>query len=124
MVFESYGVKVAESEIRDACDCTMFGTFALAAVDAARSFGFVGTRKHTLSLSELVRLVAEGKYPVVLLSLKPIDGIRETHAVVVVAADDETVTVLDPMKGERTLAAAVFRMAWALRESVAIIVSR
>ncbi|HEY3136593.1 MAG TPA: peptidase C39 family protein, partial [Blastocatellia bacterium] len=86
--------------------------------------GFVGTRKHTLSLSELVRLVAEGKYPVVLLSLKPIDGIRETHAVVVVAADDETVTVLDPMKGERTLAAAVFRMAWALRESVAIIVSR
>lgn len=124
MVFETYGINLSESAIRDACDCTAFGATALSAVDAAKSFGFEGTGKHTLSLGALVELVSDGNYPIVLVSLKPIDGIIGTHAVVVIGANEETFTVLDPMKGERAVPAAVFRTAWALRNNVAIVVFR
>jgi len=99
MIFASYGLVIEETEIRKTCDCTLFGAYALNAVDAARAFGFSATKKHTLSFRDLLDLVADGDSPIVLLSLKPIDGIRQTHAVIVVEATEHFVTVLDPMKG-------------------------
>ena len=124
MIFASYGLVIEEAEIRKACDCTLFGAYALNAVDAARAFGFIGTNKHTLSFRDLLRVVTDGANPIVLVSLKPIDGIRQTHAVIVVDATENSVTVLDPMKGERALATTVFRAAWALQHSIAIIIAR
>jgi len=124
MIFASYGLVIEEAEIRKACDCTFFGAYALNAVDAARSFGFAGTNKHTLSFRDLLRVVAAGDNPIVLVSLKPIDGIRQTHAVIVVETTEHFVTVLDPMKGERVIPTPVFRTAWALQHSIAIIIAR
>ena len=124
MVFASHGVNLREDEIRMACDCTSLGTRALNAVDAARSFGFARTGKHTLSFDELADLIRTGKPPIVFISLKPIAGVRETHAVVVIALNDSSVTLLDPVSGERTIAAQVFRAAWASRYSLAMVVER
>ena len=124
MVFASHGVNLREDEIRAACDSTSFGNGALNAVDAARSFGFPRSGKHTLSFDELADLIEDGKPPIVFVSLKPIDGVRETHAVVVIALSDASVTLLDPMTGERTIAAQVFRAAWASRYNLTIVVER
>ena len=124
MVFASFGVNLPEDEIRAACDCTAFGTQAPSAVDAARSFGFARTAKHTLSFDELRDTVDQEKHPIVFLNLKPIDGVRETHAVVVVTLSEESVNFFDPTRGERTVAGDVFRAAWALRHGLAILVER
>ena len=124
MVFASYGVNLREDEICAACDCTFLGTAAVSAVDAARTFGFLKTAKHTLSFDELADLIEAGKPPIAFVSLKPIDGVRETHAVVVIALDDASVTLLDPMKGERTIAAQVFGAAWASRHNLTIVVEK
>jgi ABC-type bacteriocin/lantibiotic exporter with double-glycine peptidase domain len=124
MVFASYGVNLEEDEIRAVCDSTSFGTGALNAVDAARLFGFPRSAKHTLSFDELADLIEDDKPVIVFVSLKPIDGVRETHAVVVIAMNNASVTVLDPVTGERTIAAHVFRAAWASRYNLAILVER
>src|SRR5437870_10372961 len=81
MVLGSFGVDLAESELRDRCDTTPFdGTNALKAIDAARELGFPGIAKYTLTLEELRTLVADGHYPIIFVDLRPIDGIRDIHA--------------------------------------------
>ena len=125
MVFGSFGVDIAESALREQCDCTpCFGTDALLAVDAAHWLGFAGTAKHTLTLAELQTLVAAGHYPIVYVDLNPLDGVEAIHALVVTAFAEQTVTVLDPLVGERTLPLQSFTAAWALRHRLAILVER
>jgi len=60
MVFASFGLSLTEPELREMCDCTVFGTDALSAVDAARRLGFAGSVKHNLQFSELKTLVEDG----------------------------------------------------------------
>lgn len=125
MVLGSFGLDIAESELRRQCDCTpYFGTDALMAVDVARQFGFVGTAKHTMTLDELRVLLTDGHHPIVFVDLGPIDGIEEVHAVVVVDASHNQIIVLDPLKGERSLPLQAFSTAWAMRHNLAIIVER
>jgi uncharacterized protein YvpB len=50
--------------------------------------------------------------------------VRETHAVVVIELNNASVTYLDPMTEERTIAAQVFRAAWASRYNLTIVVER
>jgi ABC-type bacteriocin/lantibiotic exporter with double-glycine peptidase domain len=125
MVLGSFGLDIAESELRRQCDCTpYFGTDALMVVDVARQFGFAGTAKHTMTLDELRVLLADGHYPIVFVDLGPIDGIEEVHAVVVVGASQYQIIVLDPLKAERSLPLQAFSTAWAMRHNMAIIVKR
>jgi ABC-type bacteriocin/lantibiotic exporter with double-glycine peptidase domain len=124
MVFSSFGFEIAEAELRAASDCTVFGTSALQAVDAARQFGFEHTAKHTLSLEQLGMIVESGGCPIVLVSMLPIDAIRETHALVVTAIGRTEIHVYDPAQGERRLALETFSAAWASRSNVAIIIER
>jgi len=125
MVFGSFGVEVSESELRTLCDCTpISGTDALMAVDAARQLGFPGTAKYTLDSDELQSLVADGHYPVVFIDLRPIDGIREMHALVIVEMDQHEAIVLDPSKGERALSLRAFNSAWTMGCNLTILVER
>jgi ABC-type bacteriocin/lantibiotic exporter with double-glycine peptidase domain len=124
MVFGSFGVDIAEDELRERCDCTPYGTDALKAVDAARQFGFAGTAKHTLTLEELRTVVTEGQHPIVFVDLTPIEGTEAIHTLVVCAVSQYEVSVLDPLKGERLLPLQAFSTAWALRHNLAIIVER
>jgi len=83
MVLAGLGVEIEESELFVLCDCTMSGTDALKAVDAARQFGFQQTAKYTLTIRELRSLLADGHFPIVFVDLRPIDGVRDVHALVV-----------------------------------------
>lgn len=124
MVFAAYGVDLPEADIRNACDCTPVGTDALQAVDAARRYGFQQSAKYTLSLEELAILVESSAYPIVFVSLKPIDGVRDTHAFVITGMSDTAVTVYDPLRGERVMPRQTFATAWALRHNLTIIITK
>ena len=115
---------IAESELRQRCDCAPYGTDALMVVYVARQFGFAGTAKHTIALDELRAFLTEGHHPIVFVNLGPIDGIEDVHALVVVGASQHQIIVLDPLKGERSLPLQVFSTAWAMRHNLAIIVER
>lgn len=125
MVFAGFGLDLTEERLRELCDCSpLFGTEAVRAVDAARGFGFAGTAKYTLSYDELRALVEGGRYPVAYLSLEAIGGTEESHAVVIVEADEEAVTVYDPLHGERRLSRQSFTTGWAARRNLVILVER
>jgi len=124
MVFATSGVNLSEADIRTACDCTPVGTDALKAVDAARRYGFMQSAKHTLTFEELAALVEGDAYPIVFVSLKPIDGVMDTHALVVTGVSDTAVTVLDPLQGVRILPKQTFATAWALRHNLTIIIQK
>jgi ABC-type bacteriocin/lantibiotic exporter with double-glycine peptidase domain len=124
MVLSAFSFEIIEAELREACDCTLFGTDALKAVDAARNLGFKGTGKHTLSLEQLTQTIDSGTYPIVFVSMLPVDGIRETHSLVVIAISQSEIIVYDPAHGERTLSMQTFTVAWECRSNVAIIVDR
>jgi ABC-type bacteriocin/lantibiotic exporter with double-glycine peptidase domain len=124
MVLYDLGVDVSESELRIRCDCTILGTDALKAVDAARQLGFTRSRKYTLGLHELREVSALGRHPIAFVSLLPIDAREDTHAVVVLRIDQRDTIVLDPLAGERAIPLDSFRAAWAMRHNLALIIER
>jgi ABC-type bacteriocin/lantibiotic exporter with double-glycine peptidase domain len=124
MVLSTFSFEITEAELREACDCTIFGTDALKAVDAARNLGFEGTGKHTLSVEQLTEVINSEGYPIVFVSMLPIDGIRETHSLVVIAISQSEIVVYDPARGQRTLSPQAFTVAWECRSNIAIIVER
>ena len=125
MVLAAHGVDVPEADLRVACDCTPVGTDSLHAVDAARSYGFQQSARYTLTLEELAILVEGGSYPIVYVSLKPIDGVRDTHALVVTGIGEQDVTVYDPRQGERmSISKQTFNTAWALRHNLVILIQK
>jgi ABC-type bacteriocin/lantibiotic exporter with double-glycine peptidase domain len=125
MVIAGFGFHLTEERLRELCDCSpLFGTEAIRAVDAARGLGFAGTAKYTLRYDELRGLVEGGQYPVAYISLEAIGGTEESHAVVVIEADDEAVTVYDPLHGARRLSRQSFTTGWAARRNLVILVER
>jgi ABC-type bacteriocin/lantibiotic exporter with double-glycine peptidase domain len=124
MVLANLGVTVAEDELRVLCDCTVFGTDALKTVDAARRLGLTRTAKYTLTIKELQTLVSDGHFPIVFVDLRPIDGRRDIHTLVVIGISHEEVIALDPLKGERSFPLQAFNAAWAMRHNLAILVER
>jgi ABC-type bacteriocin/lantibiotic exporter with double-glycine peptidase domain len=122
MVLSAFEVDISEVELRQQCDCTAFGTEALKAVDAVRNLGFSGTAKCTLTINELYFLLEVNLYPIVFVNLLPIDGVKVSHAMIVVAIAQEIVTVYDPLQGERNLPHSTFDTAWAMMHNLAILV--
>ena len=125
MVLAGFGLDLTEARLRELCDCSpLFGTEAVRAVDAARGLGFAGTAKYTLRYDELRGLVDGDRHPIAYVSLEAIGGTEESHAVVVIEADDETVTVYDPLHGERRISRQSFTTGWAARHNLIILVER
>ena len=125
MALAGFGLDLTEERLRELCDCSpLFGTEAMRAVDAARGLGFAGTAKYTLRYDELRGIVEGGRYPVAYLSMEAIGGTEESHAVVVIEADEEAVTVYDPLHGERRNSRQSFETGWAARRNLVILVDR
>ena len=125
MVLSGFGLDLTEEHLRELCDCSpLFGTNAMSAVEAARGLGFAGTAKYTLGYEELCGLVEGDKYPIAYLSMEAIGGTEESHAVVLIEADDEAVTVYDPLHGERRISRQSFTTGWAARRNLVILVER
>jgi ABC-type bacteriocin/lantibiotic exporter with double-glycine peptidase domain len=124
MILLSFGVDMPESELRVRCDSTILGTSALGAVDAARLTGFGTSAKYTLAPDELKNLVTAGRYPIVFVSMLPIDARDDLHALVVTGFAQHEVAVLDPLNGERTISLPTFLAAWGIRHNLAILIER
>ena len=124
MVLASYGLDLTEAELRALCDGTFLGTDALEAVNAARQLGFSQTIKTNLTLAELTAVVAANQWPIVYVSLRPLEGNKGVHAFVVLDVTDTAVVVIDPAKGERIIPRAVFEFAWKLQLGLTILVTR
>lgn len=122
MVLSAFEVDMSEPELRQLCDCTLFGTEALKAVDAVRNLGFSRTAKCTLTIDELFAQLEVNVYPIVFVNLLPIDGVKVAHAMIVVAKADGMITVYDPLQGERNLPRSTFDTAWAIMHNLAILV--
>lgn len=123
MVLSGFGLDLTEKRLRELCDCSpLFGTDAMRTVEAARSLGFAGSAKYTLQYDELRSLVAGGQYPISYLSLEAIGGTEESHAVVIVEADDQAVIVYDPLHRERRISRQSFSTAWAARRNIVILI--
>jgi ABC-type bacteriocin/lantibiotic exporter with double-glycine peptidase domain len=122
MVLAGYGLEMQEVALRTLCDCTVFGTEALQAVNAVRRLGFAQTMKATLSMVELEDQLQRGSYPIVFVNTFPIDGIKGGHAVVVLDIQQAGITVYDPLQGERVLPRAPFTTAWAMMHNLVILI--
>ena len=78
-----------------------------------------------LSLTELTSFVEEGCFPIVYVDMWPLRGgiSGQNHAFVVITVDPETVTVLDPLIGERTIPQEDFQVAWAAMRYLTIVIN-
>ncbi len=122
MVLAAFGLELSEHELCVLCDCTLDGTDALKAVDAARQLGFPRSGKHTLNEQQLRGVLATGLFPIVYLSMIPLEGVRDVHAVVVLELTAREVVILDPAKGEWRLPLPLFNEAWRQRRNLAILI--
>jgi ABC-type bacteriocin/lantibiotic exporter with double-glycine peptidase domain len=122
MVLAGLGVDRAEPLLRQMCDCTMLGTDALNAVDAARQLGFPLAHKENLTIEQLTNVLQSGCFPIVYVNLLPIDAEAGIHAMVVIAADDQYVRVYDPLVGERQLEKMMFDAAWGMTNRLTILI--
>ena len=124
MVLAHSGIIISEVELRQLCDCTIYGTDAFQAVKAARKLGFTATRKQNLTLGQLDDCIAKGCYPIVYISLLPLDRMRDIHAVVVVESREETFVVLDPLIGERYIERSRFESAFRVKKGLTIMLAK
>jgi ABC-type bacteriocin/lantibiotic exporter with double-glycine peptidase domain len=125
MVLSDFGLLLSEEELCSCCDCTIFGTDALKAVNAARQLGFSQTIKTNLSIVEdLLCQIDLGVYPIVYINLQPISGENCQHAVVVVEVKEETICIYDPLSGERKISHLIFDEAWSATKRLSILVRR
>ena len=123
MVLDHLGVSKTEAELREICDCTIFGTAALELVLAARRLGFAASSKHTLTLSDPMELTEHGHVPIVFVVSAPRASAPDVHSFVVVSATHERVEVLDPTQGPRSLDVDEFLESWSPMNDLAIVIA-
>jgi ABC-type bacteriocin/lantibiotic exporter with double-glycine peptidase domain len=113
MVLAAQGIERTEEELRALCDCGEEGTHALKLIDAARQLGFANSRKHNLTIDELVAELNQEQFPIVFVRTR-ISGnpIPTQHAYVITEVKQESVSVLDPWQGEREIAIGEFEREW------------
>ena len=126
MVLDTFGIRLDEARLRTLTDCSPLGTDAFQLVEAARYLGLATSRKYTLeSVEELASLVEDGGSPIVYIDMWPLQGgsSGQHHALVVIAVNQDNVTVLDPLTGEREIPRQAFLAAWAAMRFLTIVIS-
>jgi ABC-type bacteriocin/lantibiotic exporter with double-glycine peptidase domain len=126
MVLDMLGIHLDEAQLRDLMDCSPLGTDEFQLIEAARHLGLTASRKYTLeSLEELASLIEEGVFPIVYVDMWPLRGglSGQNHAFVVIAVDQENVSVLDPLVGERDISREDFQAVWAAMRFLTIVIS-
>jgi len=124
MVLASFGITKSEDELRELCDCTIFGTAAIELVHAARTLGLAASRKYTLKLEDLREFTEQGYHPIVYVVAAA--GVRppEVHALLVVSVTEAEIGALDPKYGRCSLSVREFIEMWAPMNNLAIVVAR
>jgi ABC-type bacteriocin/lantibiotic exporter with double-glycine peptidase domain len=124
MVLESFGVTKSEAELRELCDCTIFGTAALELIQAARALGFTGSRKYSLELEDLREFTEQGYYPIVYVVI-PVAGFSpDVHSLIVISVTDAEINVLDPKHGFRAISSDAFIEFWEPMKKLAVVIAR
>ncbi len=123
MVLAGMGILISEVRLAAMCDCTVFGTNAFQAVQALRQLGFEHAGKYNLTMSDLVQVLQGGAYPVVYVDLLAIGQGEGIHAVVIIAADDRQVQVLDPLQGACWCDRSNFELAYQLTNGLTILLT-
>jgi len=123
MVLSHLGVSKTEAELRELCDCTIFGTSARELVLAARRLGFSASSKHTLTLADLMEFTQNGYFPIVYVIAGPLLPAPDVHSFVVVSANREGVEVLDPQEGPMVLSIDEFLERWSPMNNLAIVIA-
>lgn len=123
MVLESLGMPMPESELRELCDCTVFGTPAIQLIQAARNLGFAGSRKYSLSLEELSELTEQGYFPIVYVVVTTTGFAPDVHSLIVVSVTDGQVRVLDPKRGFCEFSFEVFGNMWSPMKNLAVVIA-
>lgn len=122
MVLSHLGVSKTEAELRELCDCTIFGTSALELVVAARKLGFTASSEHTLTVADLMELTEHAYFPIVYVVSAP-HFPPDVHSLVVVSATRNQIDVLDPQQGQRMLGIDDFIEGWSPMNNLAILIA-
>lgn len=125
MVLAYYGLSKSEEELRALCDCTVWGTRAGDAVEAAHKLGFSKTAKYNLDIDSLKEQLDLGLYPIVFVDarLHP-DSQPQKHAVVAVKVSKSEVEVLDPARGKVSLSIEDFENEWKHMRRLTILIEQ
>lgn len=120
-VLQGYGHALDEASLRRQCGTNESGTLSDDLVKCAQTLGFAAKKEYT-HVEQLRQHLSANLFPIIYLNLLFIDGIDTVHAVVVTEFDNQTVTVLDPLEGERFFPRAAFEKSWHMLNNLAILV--
>ena len=124
MVLAFFGTHRSETELREMCDCTIFGTSALNLVRAAQSLGFDESRKHTLTLSDVKELTEQGYFPIAYVAVALRGAAPDVHSLVVTSVSESELCVLDPRQGPVMFLTEEFIEMWASMNYLTIVIAR
>jgi ABC-type bacteriocin/lantibiotic exporter with double-glycine peptidase domain len=124
MVLATFGVAKSESELRELCDCTIFGTPAIELIHAARSLGFPNSRKFSLTIADLEEFTDQGYFPIVYVVVQLDNSLPDVHAMIVTSVLTTEVEVLDPKQGHQRITLREISKMWAPMRNVAVVIAR
>lgn len=79
-------------------------------------------KERSLDHAELVKLVQDGRFPIVYVYRKYLDGADSVHAVIPVAFSKHFVTLLDPLRGKRRVSLRKFAKGRSMVQEWAVVV--
>jgi predicted double-glycine peptidase len=87
----------------------------------SRAWG-LPARERIVNDAERADLVAHGRYPIVYLYRKFLDGVKNVHAVIPIGFSRQFVTLLDPLRGKRRVSIRKFAQARSIVQQWTVIV--
>lgn len=124
MVLATFGLMKSEEDLRELCDCTIFGTPAIELVRSARSLGFANSRKFSLTVADLKEFTAQGYFPIVFVVVQLDNSLPDVHAMIVTSVSPAGIDVIDPKFGYQQLSRSEFNEMWSPMKKVAVVISR
>lgn len=113
-----------KSELRELCDCTIFGTPAIELTRAARSLGFPNSRKFSLTIADLEEFTDQGYFPIIYGVVQLDNSLPDVHAMIVTSVLTTEIEVLDPKQGHQRITLREFTVMWAPMRNVAVVIAR
>lgn len=124
MVLSTFGLVKPEAELRELCDCTIFGTPAVELTRAARALGFAGSRKFSLTIANLEEFTNQGYFPIVYAVVQLDNSLPDVHAMIVTSVLANEIDMVDPKYGYRRLPLPEFNEMWSPMRNVAVVIAR
>jgi ABC-type bacteriocin/lantibiotic exporter with double-glycine peptidase domain len=100
MLLAHEGIEIGEAELIGSTALDEGGLTPEELVELARAYGLTASEKQ-IDDDELARLVEHGRFPIVYLYRKVLDGVPNVHAVIPIGLSKHFVTMLDPLRGRR-----------------------